>query len=253
MSQGKKSVADHIRHLLGRIVQLEKNVEGLGDIESRLRSLETQSADSSAAPDGPPPIDRDVLAQVIELENRLGQVEEENQTLSQTCTQLQEQNEAISNLYVAKHRLHASLDATEIMNIVTEILVELVGTEEFAILFLDQKTKVLKRVSGRGAIAVSDTVALSEGILGQVASSGKPFYSESSDQPQPKGVPLAVIPLKAEGTSVGVIAVCRLLPHKNGFTPVDHQLLELVAEHTPSALLSARLHRLSKAKAKRGA
>ncbi len=33
----------------------------------------------------------------------------------------------------------------------------------------------------------------------------------------------------------------------------DHQLLELVAEHTPSALLSARLHRLSKAKARRGA
>ncbi len=252
MSQGKNSVADHIRHLLGRIVQLEKNVEGLGDIESRLRSLETQSADSSAAPDGPPLIDRDVLAQVIELENRLGQVEEENQTLSQTCTHLQEQNEAISNLYVAKHRLHASLDATEIMNIVTEILVELVGTEEFAILFLDQKTKVLKRVSGRGTKIGSDTVPLTDGILGRVASSGKPFYSESSD-PQPKGVPLAAIPLKAEGKSVGVIAVYRLLPHKNGFTPVDLQLLELVAEHTPSALLSARLHRLSKAKARRGA
>ena len=253
MSQGKKSVADHIRHLLGRIVQLEKNVEGLGDIESRLRSLETQSAGSSAAPDGPPPIDRDVLAQVIELENRLRQVEEENQALSQACTELQEQNEAISNLYVAKHRLHASLDATEIMNIVTEILVELVGAEEFAILFLEQKTKVLKRVSGRGAKDVSDTVVLTEGILGRVASSGKPFYCESSHEPQPKGVPLAVIPLKAEETSVGVIAVYRLLPHKNGFTPVDHQLLELVAEHTPSALLSARLHRLSKAKVKRGA
>ena len=71
--------------------------------------------------------------------------------------------------------------------------------------------------------------------------------------PTSLGVPLAVIPLKAEGTSVGVIAIYRLLPHKKGFTPVDHQLLELVAEHTPSALLSARLHRLSKAKALRGA
>ena len=253
MSQGKKSVADHIRHLLGRIVQLEKNVQSLGDVESRLQSLETQSARSSAESNRPPAIDRDVLAQVIELESRLRDVEEENQTLSQACTQLQEQNQAISNLYVAKHRLHASLDATEIMNIVTEILVELVGAEEFAILFLEQKTKVLKRVSGRGAKDVSDTVALTEGILGQVASSGKPFYSEPSDQPQPKRVPLAVIPLKAEDTSVGVIAVYRLLPHKNGFTPVDLQLLELVAEHTPSALLSARLHRLSKAKVKRGA
>lgn len=253
MSQGKKSVADHIRHLLGRIVQLEKTVQPLSDLESRLQSLEARSTSSSGDTNGTPPIDRDVLAQVIELENRLKQVEEENQTLSQTCIQLQEQNEAISNLYVAKHRLHASLDAAEIMNIVTEILVELVGVEEFAILFLEQKTKLLKRVSGRGTDIGSDTVALTEGVLGQVASSGKPFYYESSDEPRPKDVPLAAIPLKADGTSVGVIAVYQLFPHKDGFTPVDHQLVELVAEHTPSALLSARLHRLSKAKAMRGA
>lgn len=251
MSQPKKSVADHIRHILGRIVKLEKSVETLSDIEARLESLEASGGDAS---DGPPPVDREVLAQVIELENRLQHVEEENQTLSQTCTVLQEQNEAISNLYVAKHRLHASLDATEIMNIVTEIIVELVGAEEFAILFLEQKKNVLKRVSGRGATMVPDTVELNEGILGRVASNGKPFYYETDDEltaaPHQNGVPLAVLPLKAEDTSVGVIAVYRLLPHKNGFTPVDHQLLELVAEHTPTALLSARLHRLSKAQGK---
>lgn len=249
MSQGKKSVADHIRHILGRVMKLEKFVESLGDIDSRLQSLEARSSDSGDG-DGPPPVDREVLAQVIELENRLRQVEEENQSLSQTCTVLQEQNEAISNLYVAKHRLHASLDAAEIMNIVTEIVVELVGAEEFAILFLEQKKKVLKRVAGRGASHVGDTVQLNEGTLGNVASSCKPFYYEDMDPSPPQGVPLAAIPLTAEETAVGVIAVYRLLPHKNGFTPVDHQLLELVAEHTPSALLSARLHRLSKAKSK---
>ncbi len=251
MSEGKKSVADHIRHILGRIVKLEKRVEVLGNIESRLQNVEDKGPDSDT--EGQAPLDREVLAQVIELESRLRQVEDENQALSQTCTLLQEQNEAISNLYVAKHRLHASLDATEIMNIVTEIIVELVGAEEFAILFLEQKSGVLKRVSGRGAKDVSDTVALTDGVLGKVASSGKPFYAEPSDEPQQRSLPLAAIPLMAEETPVGVIAVYRLLPHKNGFTPVDHQLLELVAEHTPSALLSARLHRLSKAKAKQGA
>ena len=88
MSQVKKSVADHIRHLLGRIVQLEKNVQSLGDVESRLESRETQSARSSA--EAPPRIDRDVMAQVIELESRLKYIEAENQTLSQACTHLQE-------------------------------------------------------------------------------------------------------------------------------------------------------------------
>lgn len=248
MNQAKKSVADHIRQILGRLASLEKRVEMLPDLVSRLETLENHSSLNGGQD---PPVERDVLAQVIELENRLKQIEEENQTLLHTCTQLQEQNEAISNLYVAKHRLHASFDAAEIMNIVTEILVELVGAEEFAILFLEQKSKALKRVAGRGVEALPDTVQLSDGILGRVASTGKAFYSAAVDETPPADVPLAVIPLMAEASPVGVIAVYRLLPHKDGFTPVDHQLLELVAEHTPSALLSARMHRLSKAKGKK--
>jgi len=232
MSEGKKkSVGDHIRHILSRLVKLENRVD----------FLEEREAGPSA------PLDREVLAQVVELENRLRQIEEENRELSNLCTLLREQNEAISNLYVAKHRLHASFDAAEIMTIVTEILSELVGAEEFAILFLEQKKKLLRRVAGKGAKQMTEAVPLGEGLLGQVARNGNPYYCEdASNGASAVGGPLAVIPLKAESKSVGVIAIYRLLPHKRGFTPVDHQLLELVAEHTPNALLSARLHRLSK-------
>lgn len=250
----KKSVADHIRHIVARIVKLEQSVVPISTLESRLESVEVRVASADFGTPGPAAIDQEVLAQVVELETRLRQVEEENQELAKACTQLREQNEAISNLYVAKHRLHASLDATEIMKVVTEILVELVGAEEFAILFLEQKNKTLKRVSGRGAASVPDTVPLGDGLLGRIAENGQPFYYEPDpDEEMPATVPLAVIPLKAEEATVGVISVYRLLPHKNGFTPVDHQLLELVAEHTPAALLSARLHRLSKTNSKRGA
>jgi hypothetical protein len=59
-------------------------------------------------------------------------------------------------------------------------------------------------------------------------------------------VPLAVIPLRSESESIGIIAIWQLLPHKNGFSPVDHQLLELVAEHAPTALKSAHLHQKSR-------
>ena len=291
MSQEKKkSVADHIRHILTRIVNLEEQVQPMAGFEAKLQSLEDQSQDlvdqiqklearaaslstsasypappqdsefdplAALAPDpmpSAPPVDQDVIAQVVELESRLRQIETENQELARTCSLLQEQNEAISNLYVAKHRLHASLDSNEIMNIVNEILVELVGAEEFAILFVEQKNNQLKRVSGRGATFVADTIPLGEGLLGNIANSGQPFYYEREPgETPPDSVPIAVIPLKAEGATVGIIAVYRLLPHKDDLTPVDHQLLELVAEHTPTALLSARLHRLSKTKAKKGA
>ena len=85
-----------------------------------------------------------------------------------------------------------------------------------------------------------------------MAADGKPFYADSmGHEKRPRNgrtsesAPLAVIPLKADETTIGLIAVYQLLPHKTTFTPVDHQLLELVAEHAPQALLSARLHRMS--------
>jgi hypothetical protein len=35
--------------------------------------------------------------------------------------------------------------------------------------------------------------------------------------------------------------IFQLLDHKEGLTPIDHQLLDLVAEHAPKTLLSAYL------------
>ena len=49
-------------------------------------------------------------------------------------------------------------------------------------------------------------------------------YHEAKDEPHPNGVPLAVIPLMAEDTPVGVIAVYRRLPHNNGFNDFRPQL-----------------------------
>ncbi len=237
MSEGtKKSVADHIRQILARLLKVEQRLESL---DSRVPAEETA--------DLGPPLDREVVAHVLELETRLTQIEDENRDLASLCSRLNEQNEAISNLYVAKHRLHASFDAGEIMNIVTEILHELVGAQEFSIMFVEQKKKMLRRVAGRGALHVAEAVPLGEGLLGEIAAKGTPFYYEAPNgEERPGEVPLAVIPLKAEEVCVGVIAIYQLLLHKSGLTPVDHQLLELVAEHAPSALRSARLHRLSK-------
>ena len=48
--------------------------------------------------------------------------------------------------------------------------------------------------------------------------------------------------MKLNGTTVGVVAIYKLLSHKKAFSPIDHQILELVAAHAASALVSARLH-----------
>jgi hypothetical protein len=241
-----KSVSEHIRHLYTR----------LGEVESRLRKIETRNGASGTAipglESGTLPVDAEILAQVVELEHRLKQLEAENRALTQMCSKLQEHNDAISNLYVAKHRLHASLDATEIMRIVRDILVELVGAKEFGIYLLDPRAQVLRRVTGGGAKTIPESVPLGEGHLGRSGGTGKPFYFEAAGATvRAPETPLAVIPLRSSSDTIGVIAIWNLLPHKVTFTPVDHQLLELVAEHAPAALKSAHLHHKNRGKAQR--
>jgi nitrate/nitrite-specific signal transduction histidine kinase len=237
-TKASKSVSEHIRTLYQRLNELDGRV---GRLEAR--------PDGAMGSASSPPVDAEILAQVVELEHRLRQLETENRTLSELCGQLQEQNDAISNLYVAKHRLHASFDAAEVMRIVRDIMVELVGGKEFAIYLLDPRQKMLRRVTGGGTAKQPETVALGDGHLGKAASVGRPFYLEAGGgrQRSPE-TPLAVIPLRSDSESIGIIAIWQLLPHKKGFTPVDHQLLELVAEHAPAALKSAHLHQKSRAR-----
>jgi hypothetical protein len=76
---------------------------------------------------------------------------------------------------------------------------------------------------------------------------GKPFYYVEGDgAARGPDIPLAVIPLRGESDAIGIISIWRLLPHKSGFTPIDHQLLELVAEHAPNALKAAHLFKKSR-------
>jgi nitrate/nitrite-specific signal transduction histidine kinase len=243
MSQPTKalrSVSDHIRAIYQRLT----------DLDSRLKKLESAGPKETS---GSAPVDTQILAQVVELEHRLRQLETENRSLNELVAELQEQNQAISNLYVAKHRLHASLDAAEVMRIVREIMVELVGAKEFAIYLLDPRQKLLRRVTGGGNGPHPETVTLGEGHLGRAAGAGRPFYLETSGEGERSTeFPLAVIPLRSESESIGIISIWQLLPHKNGFTPVDHQLLELVADHAPSALKSAHLYQKSRGARKTG-
>jgi hypothetical protein len=235
-TKATKSVSDHIRAIYKRLT----------DLDGRIARIENGGAGASSAP-GTPPVDAEILAQVVELEHRLRQLETENRSLNELCSQLQQQNEAISNLYVAKHRLHASFDAGEVMRIVRDIMVELIGGKEFGIYLLDPRQKLLRRVTGGGSGKHPETVPLGDGHLGRVAAEGRPFYREKSGAAAGMAdAPLAAIPLRSEADTIGIIAIWQLLPHKNGFTPVDHQLLELVAEHAPAALKSAHLYQRSR-------
>jgi nitrate/nitrite-specific signal transduction histidine kinase len=222
------------------VVELEKR---LSRVEERthelIQTLKGPSADGDALGD------QKMAGKLKALQDRVKQMEDENKALGEVCSHLRQQNEAISNLYVAKHRLHATLNPSEVMKIIEEILIELIGAKEYGILILEQKSNTLRLVAGRGVEdrLPSKTIPAGEGVIGDVAATGKPFFFKPKAGAERSAfLPLATIPLKMDGKLMGVVVIFGLLPHKTGLTPIDHQLLELVAEHAPAALVSAHLY-----------
>ena len=189
--------------------------------------------------------ERALLEAMQESRARREQVEKENQEFANMYVEIQEQNEALTNLYVASQRLHATFDLEEVKQIITEILAEMVGAEEFGLLLLDSSKRQLRVLTGEGIRErlPKDSLPLGEGIIGDVAATGESFYFEpKSDTEVAAHLPLATLPMKLNDTTVGVVVIYRLLSHKKVFAPIDYQILELVAAHAASALVSARLH-----------
>jgi nitrate/nitrite-specific signal transduction histidine kinase len=179
------------------------------------------------------------------LQNDLKRLEKENQDFANLYVQVQEQNEVLTNIYVASYRLHATLDPGGVMKIIQDILIELVGAEEFGIFLLDKEQTRLELVAGEGIRERLPSLPSGEGVVGEVATSGEAFYFEpKSESEQEVGLPRAAIPMRMDGESVGVMVIYKLLSHKAGFSDLDHQLLELLAAHAATALVSARLHSL---------
>ena len=215
-------------------------------LQRRVRELERQVADLEAglamqASGG----EKALITALSELRARLEQQERENREFANMYVEIQEQNEALTNLYVASQRLHATFDLEEVKKIITEILAEMVGAEEFGLLVLDREKKNLHVLAGEGIRErlPKETLPVGEGIIGDVARTGESFYFVPKSEAEEKAhLPLATLPLKLAGQTVGVVVIYRLLGHKPNFSPIDHQILELVAAHAASALVSARLH-----------
>lgn len=183
-----------------------------------------------------------LIEKLKHLEKRFSEIEEENQDFANKYVEITQQNESLANLYVASHQLHSTLDPQEVMGIVSEILVNLVGAEEFAIFVVDKVTKELTPVAGEGIFSrlASGELVWEESILEKVVKTGEAFFHDG--QTYLLEAPLACVPLKIKQEVVGAIAIFKLLVQKEGFTPMDSEILNLLAGHAATAVVSSRLY-----------
>ena len=82
------------------------------------------------------------------VRERLDHVERENSQFAQRYVEIEEENNNLANLYVASYQLHSTLDLDEVLKIIMEIVINLVGAEVFAVYLLDEEQATLSRRSG---------------------------------------------------------------------------------------------------------
>lgn len=179
-----------------------------------------------------------------EILGQIKQVEEENETFANRYLEIEEENNMLANLYIASYQLHSTLDFKEVLQIILEIVINLIGAEEFGVLLLDEKTNLLEPVASEGLeVAELPSVKVGSGIIGEAVSSGENYFIETMEgYERDFEKPIVCIPLKIKEHVIGAIAVYKLLTQKDEFTNVDYELFTLLAGHAATAVFSSRMY-----------
>ena len=191
---------------------------------------------------------RELEEKLAEIEARYRKVEEENKEFADRYIEIEEQNNNLANLYVASYQLHSTLDYREVVRIVQEIVINLIGAEAFHILIVSEKTGQLEVETSEGQAPARTSVPVGDGLdrpgPRRAARTTSPRASPASE-PSPFEEPIAVIPLKIKDSTIGVISINKLLVQKTQFTTMDYELFTLLAGHAATAIFSAKLYSTS--------
>ncbi len=176
----------------------------------------------------------------VSLRRQMAEIEANNQRFTNEYLQIEHQNANLANLYVTSYRLHSTLDRDEVLSIIQEILINLVGSEEVAVFELDEDGEALTLASSFGIDEERyRSVAVGSGVIGKVAETGEAFFGNGD--PEKEDGLTACIALKVDDKVTGLITVFGLLPQKPGLEAVDHELFELLGTHAAVALYSSNL------------
>jgi GAF domain-containing protein len=168
-----------------------------------------------------------------QLQQKLQEIRGESEKRFAEYAKLETVNTNLANLYVASYQMHGTLDRQTVLAAIQEIIVNLVGSEEFAVFE--------REWGGQFRLAASVGMTPDQSILGhqrvaQATASGETWVSAQH------GDLTACIPLKIDDRVTGLIVICRLLAHKTSLEPLDLELFDLLGTHAAMALHASTLH-----------
>jgi len=177
------------------------------------------------------------------LKQHLAETQAENQRFFEQYAEVEQENANLANLYVASYRLHGTLDRRQVLEVIQEIVINLIGSEELGIFEMDDDGSSVRLISSFGIDPEPfKQVTPGIGAIGKSAQTGEiAIWSRSASRENEQGL-TACVPLKLDGRVTGVIAIFGLLPQKPDLGPLDRELFDLLATHAATALYCTGLH-----------
>ena len=182
--------------------------------------------------------------------NKFKEVESENKDFAARYVEVEEENNNLANLYVASYQLHSTLDIHEVLKIVVEIIINLIGAEKFSLMILGEDVNELVAAASEGVDKGEiPNIKIGIGVVGNVAKSGESYFEKDFEKKRDElKEPLVCIPLKIKEHVIGVLVIYSLLMQKKGFNRVDFELFSMLAGHAATAIFSSRLYAQSERK-----
>ncbi len=179
--------------------------------------------------------------------DRIASTEEMARKFSREYEQIEEQNNLLASLYVAVYRLHSTPDRAEMLAALREVVINLIGSEEFAVFELEPDSRRFELATSFGLNSGTvPRIDFDAGPAARAIRGGEPWVA---DDLRAGGAdhPLVFLPLRLSGRTVGLLVIFRLLPQKQGLGQHDFELFDLLASQAAMAFYASRLHHRAQA------
>jgi hypothetical protein len=185
-----------------------------------------------------PPAQGDRRGVEDRLRAQVAELEASQRRMADELVEVEQQLSHFAVLFAALRQLHEAATRGAALDAIQEIVVNLVGSEELAVL----------EAGPGGALAVVRSMGVDpgafaglragEGPFGEAVSAGELLAAPDARLEGLGHARAALVPLRAGpgGPVTGAIAVQELLRHKQGLTPRDREVLELLQTHAAAAL-----------------
>lgn len=192
-----------------------------------------------------------LIARIAELEHERGAAPEgpesgapnaasgDTAALIRRIEHLEHESYHLASMYVAGLQFHSARALTEVLQTITEVLLNFVGVGAFTLFALDEERKVLFPLSREGGEleACGEVPVQDGGPLAAMVQRARPWTR--GDPAHADDAAIMYLPLVSNRRLVAVLRLESFLAQKPGFEDNDYSLLSMISEHAGIAIETA--------------